>query len=795
MARCPFCRDDIKDWDMKRKGYLIGTQDIDNHTHIHATFDKPEALKEIIKFAIVEADLQQEFESTTSLKEPPKEVVFRNKQRIGDSLMFTCGVRDLKKSFPQIRVNVISTAMHIWDNNPNVDFDLEPTEANTVFIGPKDLTNASNRLDWHFCNAYRVSIEKNLGIKIDQGPTKPDIWLTEEEYNDPPVTKDPYWIISIGGEKGWGCKMYPFNKWQEVVDLNPDILFYQIGAKEDKHPRLKGSNVVDYIGKTQDKETGIRDLFKLFLNMEGGIGLVSFGMHLASAFNKPYVVIAGAREPRSFTAYPGHQYLSTENTMPCAPKACWHCDIDTCSQLVRYDNAEVEHDRKVPLCVDIISPQDISNAINKYYLGGILKKGVQFKKPDRKHLNIAKEHRPYKPMSVISLNQEPKTMIDEIPLGGSNITKEDWIFIEEALLKYGVENVLEFGANASTLLFTKMGLKVICYESDIDQLEKIKMSCPNASIREWDGKEIKEELKHFDFAFVDGPSGGANREFSTKIASEHSDMVIIHDGGRTHEKKWQEMYLKEGFEGPMKGGHRCHLWIKKGFVVEEEKEVKCNITPEGKKFIKFISTARGWGGCARSCTTIMKYLLKEGHRVEFIPFRNSVSSREYKECFRTFLRDVTVTESYDTVSEHCDVLFIYADDYCWEFGTPLMTETFSNINAERKIMMLNYRRSRIGEIEWTRNFDKYMFLNSEQERELLKFLPEAKTKVLPPCTELSPFLSYVPNYQDGIRIVRHSSQRDTKYRGKLDDHSFIDDLETILNSRKDINISKKDNYN
>ena len=294
---------------------------------------------------------------------------------------------------------------------------------------------------------------------------------------------------------------------------------------------------------------------------------------------------------------------------------------------------------------------------------------------------------------------------------------------------------------------------------------------------------------NFDFAFVDGPSGGANREFSTKIASEHSDMVIVHDGGRTHEKKWQEMYLKEGFEGPMKGGHRCHLWIKKGFVVEEEKEVKCNITPEGKKFIKFVSTARGWGGCARSCTTIMKYLLKEGHRVEFIPFRNSVSSREYKECFRTFLRDVTVTESYDTVSEHCDVLFIYADDYCWEFGTPLMTETFSNINAERKIMMLNYRRSRIGEIEWTRNFDKYMFLNSEQERELLKFLPEAKTKVLPPCTELSPFLSYVPNYQDGIRIVRHSSQRDTKYRGKLDDHSFIDDLETILNSRKDINIS------
>ena len=92
------------------------------------------------------------------------------------------------------------------------------------------------------------------------------MWFTEEEYNAPRITEKPYWIIIGGGEKGWGCKMYPFDRWQEFIRQNPDVLFYQLGSQGDQHPRLQGSNIIDYIGKTENKDTGIRDLFKLFLN-------------------------------------------------------------------------------------------------------------------------------------------------------------------------------------------------------------------------------------------------------------------------------------------------------------------------------------------------------------------------------------------------------------------------------------------------------------------------------------------------------------------------------------------------
>jgi glycosyltransferase involved in cell wall biosynthesis len=180
----------------------------------------------------------------------------------------------------------------------------------------------------------------------------------------------------------------------------------------------------------------------------------------------------------------------------------------------------------------------------------------------------------------------------------------------------------------------------------------------------------------------------------------------------------------------------------------------------------------------------MKMLIKAGHMVEFIPFRNKVGSREYQECIKNELPGLIVTENYDTVRESCDAFFMYADDYIWEFERQDIAEVFSGINAERKIMMLNYRRGKAGEIPWTRDWDKYMFLNSTQERELLKVHPGVKTKVIPPCTELKDFLKVVINYNTSLRIVRHSSQGDTKFYP-----DFSTAIGEILASRPDVEIS------
>lgn len=790
--KCQFCDTEIKEWDQSKKSHLIVTKDVKNHFHTHGDFDNKQVMKEMIEAASLEANITKNIDQLDH-----KEAVFHNKQRIGDILMFTAGIRDLKAAYPDLRINVISTAAHIWDNNPNIDRTLIPTQENTIKIGPSKLTNASNRLDWHFANAYRMSIEDALNIHIPQGESRPDIYLTEEEYNAERVIKEPYWIIITSGEKSWGSKMYPFDRWEEFIKQNPDKLFVQLGAREDNVPRLVGSNVIDMVGKTQDRDTGIRDLFKLFLNAEGSIGLVSFHMHLSGALYKPAVIIAGAREPVSFTRYQGHRYLATDGCLPCAATtACWHCDIDTCTDLVKETNRPI-----TPRCVEMIKPIDITNAINQYYIGGRLKLNEVSKKPKLK--NIVKNPINIAVSKEIKDNEKSKY---DIAFGGTSITKEDFEFLQSTIKENNVKTILEFGSGLSTLLLSDI-VKITSYETDENIINKFKSIKSDLDIRLWDGKELLNiENKRYDLAFVDGPSGGASRENATSIASELSDIVIIHDASREHELKWQEKYLKNKFFGPGGGGKRCHLWSKnkdvkislrtgspvyskdfnsqKEINYAESHNVDLHNNIKDKKFIKFVSTARGWGGCARSCTTLMKMLLKEGHKVEFIPFRNKVSSKEYQQYIKDNLQDLIVTENYDTIKEKCDILFIYADDFVWEIGkNKEIDDYFSNINADKKIMMLNYRQGLVGQVEWTKKFDKFMFLNSIQEKELLKVLPNVKTKVLAPCTELDEFLKIQPNYNNNIRIVRHSSQGDTKFS-----KNFKEELDVILDIRKDIEI-------
>jgi glycosyltransferase involved in cell wall biosynthesis len=144
---------------------------------------------------------------------------------------------------------------------------------------------------------------------------------------------------------------------------------------------------------------------------------------------------------------------------------------------------------------------------------------------------------------------------------------------------------------------------------------------------------------------------------------------------------------------------------------------------------------------------------------------------------------------------------MYGDDYIWEFNNTkiapgadqspkdYLASVFSEINAKKKIMVLNYRRGAVGQVEWTKNWDRYLFLNSNQEAELLRVHPEANTKVLAPCADLTDFFAVEPNYlEPGIRIVRVSSQGNTKFQKDENDFSFKGELERMLASREDLQI-------
>lgn len=109
-----------------------------------------------------------------------KKVEFHSHLAVGDTLMMTCAVRDLKAAYPdRYLIKVDTTAQHVWDNNPHLSTFDEPDMI--VKLGPKKATQASQTSGLHYANGFRVSMEDNLNIHIPQGHIKPDLHLTDEE--------------------------------------------------------------------------------------------------------------------------------------------------------------------------------------------------------------------------------------------------------------------------------------------------------------------------------------------------------------------------------------------------------------------------------------------------------------------------------------------------------------------------------------------------------------------------------------------------------------------------------------
>ncbi len=742
----------------KPKDILMSILFEDNHIH-HVI---PE--KEIFEILTEDLDNHRNHNSRnynhSNNKEVPKKIIFHNRQCIGDILTMTCLIRDFKKEFPNTQIGVKTTASHIWDNNPYIDFSLTEEEL-ILKVGPGFLTNKSNRWNLHMCNAFRIDTENKLDLHIPQGNIYPDIWLSEKEYNSKPLISGPYWVIIVGGEPGWTSKMYPIEKWQKVIDSLPEIQFVQLGLKNHPYPHLK--NVIDFIGKTEDPKTGIRDLFKIFLHAQGSVGLVSAHMHLSAAFNNPCCVVAGAREPQWFTQYAGHQYLSTNGTLKCAElNSCWKCKIDGC----------LNQKNKIPKCVDIIEPEEVIEAIRKYYKGGRLEYGIKvenkfFKNiiPDSKiHINKSFDNKKI---------DKPQIEMFGYTFGGSSITNEDWIFIEGIITKYNIRNVLEFGCGLSTLLMMNKVDKIKSFETKDEYINKVKkLVNKKVEIFKWGGKVINQELEDFDFSFIDGPANGINREFSTKIASEKSKFIIMHDAGREWEQKWQDKYLKNGeYELISKGGHRCHLWRKKNISYKIN-----NIKP----IVRMITTCRGFGGSERSSIEIMKMLIDKNYHIELLPTGNICG--EYLKNLEGLRDNLSVIDWMD-LKNNSELTVLYCSDTIWNYNQEQYSNMY-NLNTKKKVMILNYQLGWAGKTEWTKNWDKYIFLNREKEHEFLNRIPKANTQVLAPPVDLDPFFKVKIDYSGSLKLVRHSSQGDAKYK-----KDFNEIVKHIIKIKDDVEFS------
>lgn len=303
-----------------------------------------------------------------------------NFQSPGDILMLTSCVRDLKKSHPEIGVNVQTSAMELWNNNPYLDGAITKSNADKVVEMHYPLINQSTQGQFHFIHGFRLYQEEQLGMRISAGKFCVDIHLSEQEKNDIYITNvlsgangRKVWLVDAGYKSDFTCKMWEFARFQEVVDRTSDrIMWVQIGAGNHNHKPLE--NVVNLLGKTTH-----RQLISLMYRADGVLTPVSYPMHLATmewkdhqGEHRPCVVVAGSREPRQWECYPTHRYLDNCGLLPCARRgACWKSRVEKLNDGSKQDNSictcpiATGSGQVIPRCLDMISADDVVREIER----------------------------------------------------------------------------------------------------------------------------------------------------------------------------------------------------------------------------------------------------------------------------------------------------------------------------------------------------------------------------------------------------------------------------------------------
>lgn len=285
--------------------------------------------------------------------------------------MLTAAVRDLHAAHPgEFYTNVITSCPDLWEHNPNIRPVSDEGELIHCSYDPRELAHTG----LHFVHAFRLDLERQLGVPIPQGPLHGDIHLSHEELVWPCPVEGRFWIVNAGVKNDFTAKQWKIEGFQAVIDhFQGRLCFVQVGAAEHIHDPLRG--VLDLRGKTT-----LRELVRLVHNADGALTGVSALMHLAAAVPvrkgrgpRACVVVAGAREPRTWEAYEGHRYLSNVGSLPCcAERACWksrtvalHDGLEHDAKLCEMP-VEIRPGVHVPRCMDLISEGEVIAAVEGY---------------------------------------------------------------------------------------------------------------------------------------------------------------------------------------------------------------------------------------------------------------------------------------------------------------------------------------------------------------------------------------------------------------------------------------------
>ena len=299
----------------------------------------------------------------------------------GDALMLTAAVQALHVLHPgRFQTDVRTPCPALWEHNPHLtalqDDDPEVRHVDCHY----PLVHRSNQLPYHFIHGYIRHLAEQIGVPLEPVAFRGDIYLNEAELSAPSAvaallgTEQPYWIVSAGGKYDYTIKWWHRHRWQEVVDYFCHRLnFVQTGEQGHYHPPLQ--RTMDLRGRTT-----LRELILLVHHAAGVLCPVTLLMHLAAAVPRPAgvkglrpcVVVAGAREPVHWEAYPGHQFLHTVGTLPCcAHGGCWKSRTVPLGDGARHDQPSRLCLRPMPSglpeCMEMIDALQVINAVKCYF--------------------------------------------------------------------------------------------------------------------------------------------------------------------------------------------------------------------------------------------------------------------------------------------------------------------------------------------------------------------------------------------------------------------------------------------
>jgi ADP-heptose:LPS heptosyltransferase len=320
--------------------------------------------------------------------------LFEHEHAPGDITAMTAFVRDLHLSHPgEFETDVRTPFMALWQHNPYITrFDEAGRKAAKklrLCYGAGIKKAATHSI--HFLAAWHEFFKSRTGIDVPLLYPKPDLHLSELEKSHR-LVQGRYWLLMAGGKMDFTTKHWVFSRYQQVVNVLAQLGIHCVqagatgGRPANYHPPLEG--VTNLVGKTD-----FRQFLRLVYHADGVICPITFAMHVAAAFDRPCVTVAGGREEWWWEAYHeantgfgprlrenvrvSHRYLHTLGQLKCcASKGCWKNKVvktekdnnrSFCVLTTKAENKQV-----VPECMARITVEHVVEAVMHYYAKGIL---------------------------------------------------------------------------------------------------------------------------------------------------------------------------------------------------------------------------------------------------------------------------------------------------------------------------------------------------------------------------------------------------------------------------------------